>query len=198
MGDVVAATSRGRATAARLRAAAREVFAELGYTSARVEDIVTRAEVSHGTFYTYYENKARVLADLVAATAERLNQVAAAPWDDGPDVRATLERIIGEFLTVYTEESDVVGAWVEAAAVERDFARLLRELRGEFVERVAENLAPAALAGGHDPVAAASALVAMVEGYAIEHLGSRTAAPPAAVRTLTAIWHGGLQSLAEG
>lgn len=200
MSSDAAVTGRGQRTAARLRQSAREVFAEVGYIAARVEDIVSGAEVSHGTFYTYYHNKADVLADLVAAAAARLTEVAAAPWEDGREgIRVALERIIGRFLEVYADESDVVRAWVEAAAVDAEFASLLRRLRGQFVDRVAQHLESAGEAGGHDAGVAASALVAMVEGYAIEHLGGgQMRVPnPAVIRTLAALWHGGLFGLAS-
>ncbi|MGH3440702.1 MAG: TetR/AcrR family transcriptional regulator [Nitriliruptorales bacterium] len=198
-----ATTERGRRTAARLRRAARDAFADVGYVNARVDDIVAAADVSHGTFYTYYENKAAVLADLVRSAADRLQAVASEPWDPADEptgledvtVRETIERVIGRFLSVYAQESDVVRAWVEAAAVDGEFGRLLTKLRSGFVDRIAENLAPAAFAGGHDPRTAASALVAMVEGYVIEHPDEPQAAPAEVVRTLAAIWHGGLLGL---
>jgi AcrR family transcriptional regulator len=192
-----ATTERGRRTADRLRTAARDVFAEIGYVSARVEDIVSRAEVSHGTFYTYFDNKAAVLEALVREAAERLDEVVAGPWA-GDEPRAALERVIGEFLEVYAGEADVLGAWVEAAAIDPDFAALLAETRGEFIDRVARNVAPAAEAGGHDAQTAARALVAMVEGFVIEHSEDARRAPPDLVRTLAAIWHGGLIGLAGG
>lgn len=190
-------TPRGRETAARLRDAARQVFAEAGYAAARVEDIVTVAGTSHGTFYTYYENKAAVLAGLIAQSSARLQAIAEAPWDVSDDLRRTLEEVIGDFLEVYAEESDVVLAWIEAAATDPDFRSRLAVVRSDFVERVADNLRPAAEAGAHDPRTAANALVAMVEGYAIEQLGGRRAAPREVVRTLAALWRGGLLALSE-
>lgn len=190
---------QGRAaqTAEKLRAAARVAFAEHGYPATRVADIVDEADVSHGTFYTYYVNKPAILEDLVRTVAERLHAIAEAPWE-GPDVRATLEEVIGNFIDAYAEDGDVIRAWVEAAAVESRFADLLRELREGFVKRVASNLEPVAIEGGYDPVVAASALVSMVEGFAIEHFpaASRKAREDAA-RTLAAIWHGGLHALSE-
>jgi AcrR family transcriptional regulator len=190
-----AATERGRRTASRLRNAAREVFAEVGYAGARVEDIVARAEVSHGTFYTYFENKAGVLDALVQEAARRLEHVAGGPWD-GEEPRAVLERVIGEFLDVYADEAEVLGAWVEAAAVDPDFAALLADTRDDFIQRVARNVAPAAEAGGHDPRTVASALVAMIEGFVTEHPDALRRDHPRLVRTLAAIWHGGLLGLA--
>ncbi len=191
-----AATQRGRRTADRLLVAAREVFAAVGYVGARVEDVVTRAEVSHGTFYTYYGNKGAVLEALVRRTGARLNDVVEGPWR-GEDLRSTLERVIGDFLEVYLAEADVIAAWVEAAAVEPDFAALLAEVREGFIQRVAANIAPLAELGGHDARTAAMALVAMVEGFVTEHPQVLRRHDREAVATLAAIWHGGLIALAE-
>lgn len=190
---------QGRAaqTAEKLRAAARVAFAEHGYPSTRVADIVDEADVSHGTFYTYYVNKPAILEDLVRTVAERLHAIAEAPWE-GPDVRAALEGVIGDFIDAYAEDAEVIRAWVEAAAVEPRFAELLRELREGFVKRVAGNLEPVTSEGGYDPVVAASALVSMVEGFAIEHFPAASEkVGEGAAQTLAAIWHGGLHALGE-
>lgn len=184
-------------TAERLRAAAREVFRELGYAAARVEDIVNRAGVSHGTFYTYYANKADILEALVRDAAARLDEVASSPWE-GPDVRATLEEVIGRFLRVYEEEADVIAVWRQAAASEPRFADLLREVRRGYIQRVVDNLTPLSHRGDVDVEVAASALVAMVEGYATERYAAATPEERAgAVRTLAALWYGAITQLAQ-
>lgn len=188
---------RAQDTAERLRDAAREAFDELGYSAARVEDVVSRAGVSHGTFYTYYPNKAAILEALVRDTASRLEAVASASWE-GPDVHAAVRAVIGKFLEVFAEEADVVAVWREAAAADASFRDLLREVRAGYVERVAEQLAPLT-SRDIDATVAASALVAMVEGYAVERYATATSDERvAAVRTLAALWYGGLTELGGG
>lgn len=198
MTDARTPTARSRDTATRLREAAREVFDELGFTAARVEDVVKAAGVSHGTFYTYYANKAAVLEALVRGTAGRLEAVAASPWESD-DVLAALETVIGDFLAVYADEADVIRTWLEAAAMDHEFAGLLREIRHNFVRRVAETLAPLAEQTRHDPHVAAAALVGMVEGYATQRYGEAvgSAQRDAAVRTLASLWYGGVQQLSQ-
>ncbi|MDQ3538773.1 MAG: TetR/AcrR family transcriptional regulator [Actinomycetota bacterium] len=163
------ALSRGARTAARLRQSAREAFDELGWQATRVEDIVVRAGVSHGTFYTYYENKAAVLADLVRAAQADFVALASAPWK-ADDVRGALERIIGGFLDRYTEDRVVMRTWLQASREERSFADLYLESRALFVRRVADNVAAAVAVsgrqGGPPALTMASALVAMVEHFA--------------------------------
>jgi AcrR family transcriptional regulator len=169
MGEIATQQPRGARTAARLRQAAREAFAELGWQTTRVEDIVRRAGVSHGTFYTYYDNKSALLDDLVRASQADLDALASAPWQ-ASDVRGALERIIGGFLDVYRRDVVVMRTWLEAARDERVFSDLYLEMRALFVRRVAQHVNAAVHAsgrrGGPPPETVASALVAMVEHFA--------------------------------
>jgi AcrR family transcriptional regulator len=190
-------TSRGARTRARLREAAREVFAERGYATTRVEDVVELAGVSHGTFYTYFENKAAILDALIDATSADLQAVVDEPWD-GPDGAATIEAVIDRFVAVFAAHSDVMGVWLEASAHDPHFRQRLREVRRGYVQRVAEVLEPVLGPTSHDPSVAAAALVAMVEGYASEGLrGDASARRAEVVRTLSGLWLGGLIRLAE-
>ncbi|MCC5949059.1 MAG: TetR/AcrR family transcriptional regulator [Nitriliruptoraceae bacterium] len=190
-------TARGERTRDRVRDAARQTFRERGYAAARVEDIVALAGVSHGTFYTYFENKAAVLDALIDDTAAELQAVLDAPWD-GPDGSTAIAGVIERFVTVFAAHGDVVRVWVAAAATEPHFAHRLTRVRAGYVDRVADGLAPVLARSPHDPGDAAAALVAMVEGYATQGMGDdpverRTAV----VQTLAALWLGGLVRLAE-
>ena len=157
--------SRGD-TAARLRDAARSAFAELGWQATRVQDVVQRAGVSHGSFYTYYTNKAAVLDDLVRVSQGDLVALASDPWESD-DVRGALERIIGGVVDLYERDAAVLRTWLAAARDERQFSDLYVELRGLFLSRVAENVETVMRLTDREPIAPsrtiAAALVAMVE-----------------------------------
>lgn len=190
-------TSRGERTASRLRDAARTVFAERGYAAARVEDIVAGAGVSHGTFYTYFENKAAALDALIDVTAADLQAVVEEPWE-GPDAARAIATVIERFVEVFASQADVMGTWLEASAHEPHFRQRLREVRQGYIQRVAEQLTPALEGTGHDPSVAAAALVAMVEGYATQGLRADGAVDrESRVRTLAALWFGGLVGLTQ-
>ena len=190
-------TSRGERTRRRLLEATREAVAARGYVAARVEDIVALAGVSHGTFYTYFENKAAALDALIGVTAEELQAVVDEPWD-GPDGAATIEAVIGRFVAVFATPAAVVRAWLEASAHDAHFAERLREVRGGYVRRVAEVLTPSLAGTGHDPALAASALVAMVEGAVTQGVVGRDQIEQGElVRTLRSLWIGGVVRLAE-
>ncbi len=167
--DAARERTRGARTAARLQASAQEAFAELGWNATRVEDVVQRAGVSHGTFYTYYENKTAVLDALVRRSQEDFGALAAAPWE-ADDVRGALARVIGGFLDLYERDAVIMRTWLEAAREDRHFADLYLSMRGVFVQRVAEHVAAAVAASGREQLPAAgtvaSTLVAMVEHFA--------------------------------
>jgi AcrR family transcriptional regulator len=200
VGDESAVSSRGARTAAKLRDAAREAFGELGWQATRVEDIVGRAGVSHGTFYHYYENKAAVLEDLVRRIQAEFVAIAESSWDTG-DVRAELERIIGGLLDLYEREAPVAHVWLQAAREESRFGELYRDLRTLYVRRVAENLEPVLAASGRPDLppatTTASALCAMVEHFAWAwHVLGEDHERDDAIRSLVLIWGGALNTMA--
>jgi AcrR family transcriptional regulator len=194
------ASLRGSRTAARLRQAAREAFADLGWQATRVQDIVQRAGVSHGTFYTYYTNKAAVLDDLVRLSQADLTQLASRPWE-GDDVRLALTEILGGLIELYERDAPILRSWLDAARDERRFSGLYLELRGLYIGRVAENLDRVIAMSGRDSAAPsrtiAAALVAMVEQlcYSWIVLGE-THTHEEALDALVLIWGSTLNALA--
>ncbi|HZD72966.1 MAG TPA: TetR/AcrR family transcriptional regulator [Actinomycetota bacterium] len=152
-------------TRAKLLAAARRAFAELGYARTRVEDVVTGAGVGHGTFYAYFPNKQAALEALMRDHAATLEELAAKPWRAG-DVRASLAEVLGGLADLYERDADMLLLWTDAAANDPELATILDEVRGQFVERIARNIERAAkqgLARPVDPFIAATALAAMAE-----------------------------------
>ena len=152
-------------TRARLLAAARQAFADLGYGRARVEDIVARAGVGHGTFYAYFGNKRAALAALVSENAATLVDLAGQPWRPG-DVRASLVEVLGGLSDLYDRDADLIALWTEASIQDPELGRLVDEVRRQFVARIARNIERAAGLGVTrpvDPLTAATALAAMAE-----------------------------------
>jgi AcrR family transcriptional regulator len=149
-------------TRVKLLAAARRAFAELGYAKARVEDIVTRAGVGHGTFYAYFSNKQAALAALMREHAGALEELASQPWRAG-DVRASLAQVLGGLADLYDRDADMVALWTEAAARDPELAKVLDEVRGQFVARNVERAQAQGVARPVDAFTAAVALAAMAE-----------------------------------
>ena len=68
-------TAHGRRTRRQIVDAAQRTFARRGYVNVGIEDIVTEAGVSRGTFYTYFESKITVfreVMDKVSRTSDRI------------------------------------------------------------------------------------------------------------------------------
>jgi AcrR family transcriptional regulator len=192
--------TRGARTRGRLRQASRDAFADLGWQGTRVEDIVQRAGVSHGTFYTYYDNKAAVLDDLVRASQADFDALAHEPWK-ADDVRGALERVIGGFLDLYQRDAVLMRTWLQAARDEPAFGTLYLELRGRFIDRIGEHVAAVAAAsgrqGGPPAHTVASALAAMVEHFAYcwAVLGEPHERPDA-ISSLVLVWGSTLNTVA--
>lgn len=194
-------TDGHRDTAARLRAAARGAFAAGGWQGTRVQDIVTRAGVSHGTFYTYYANRAAILAALLDEVESGFLELARRPWQ-GDDVRAALEAVIDGFLEHYRVHAAVIAAWTGAAREQAEFGERYRRARSAFVRRVAEQVEATAAASnrGRPPVTApavAATLVSMVEHVAWSWM---TLGEPddreEVLRSLVLVWGAALNELA--
>ncbi|HVV29276.1 MAG TPA: TetR/AcrR family transcriptional regulator [Mycobacteriales bacterium] len=64
--------ARSQPTVDRLLAAASDVFGDEGLVAASVPDIVARAGVGHGTFYSYWTDLSAIFASLAARTAGSL------------------------------------------------------------------------------------------------------------------------------
>jgi AcrR family transcriptional regulator len=172
-------------TRAKLLAAARQAFADLGYGKARVEDVVARAGVGHGTFYAYFPNKRAALAALIHENAATLVGLASQPWGaprrprrtggasgksppvpTANQVRDSLVAVLGGLADLYDADADLIVLWTEASMRDPELGRVLDEVRRQFAKRVARNIERAAAQGLTRPVdahTAATALAAMAE-----------------------------------
>ncbi|HLK72361.1 MAG TPA: helix-turn-helix domain-containing protein, partial [Streptosporangiaceae bacterium] len=90
---------------------------ERGFQAVRVDDIVRRAQISHGTFYLYFSNKEDLFKALLRDALHDMSLVT----DEFPVVtrneagRAALQRWVHEFCEVYATHAavmPVVMAWV--------------------------------------------------------------------------------------
>ena len=105
--------AQGRQTLRNLLEAGLAEFDERGFQAVRVDDIVRRAQTSHGTFYLYFSNKEDLLYALVTEAGEvvasldaRLGPVG--PGDEGwRELRAWME----EFSAAWRRYAPVLRAW---------------------------------------------------------------------------------------
>ena len=185
-------------TRERLVAAAREAFANRGFASTRVADIVALAGTSHGTFYTYFDDKRDALLALTQEAASAIYGAAIAPLAKGRQAsgrEAIRARMTGVF-RAYSEWGDVVRTWDHASAIHPEVDELRTRIRNSIVEQLRRTLTREREQGqvnkGLDLEITAIALTAMVEEFANRWLALGRTVGTNEINQLTALWAGAL------
>jgi AcrR family transcriptional regulator len=184
-------------TRERLLAGAREAFAKRGFASTRVADIVALAGTSHGTFYTYFDDKRDVLLALTEQAASAIYGAAVAPLakeaHQGP-AREAIRARMAVFFGAYSDWWDVVRTWDHASAIHPEVDELRARIRGSIVEQLCRVLALQRERGqmdqGLDPEITAIALTAMVEEFASRWLAFGRTVGATEINQLTELWAG--------
>jgi AcrR family transcriptional regulator len=159
-------TERGARTQAKIVAAARETFEQMGYAKSRISDIAGAADVALGTFYRYFDDRDDVLGALLEKVFDDLYAAARAPYVGSGDPGAVLSTAIRGYMRVYMENSALLRVSMEAATTDPRFADLWFEVRSQFFGRVVvgiELAQEAKLARPQNPVILASVLSGMLE-----------------------------------
>jgi AcrR family transcriptional regulator len=139
---------QGHETVRKLLKAGLAAFGELGYQSARVDDVVRHAKISHGTFYLYFSNKNDLLKALLRDTLNDMESIAG----DFPVVtrneagRAALRGWVGKFCDTYAAHATVIRILSQARFGEEVYGDGLR-LFFRLAETVTQGLTVATAAG---------------------------------------------------
>jgi AcrR family transcriptional regulator len=162
---------KGERTRARILAAAEKVFAEAGYSAARVADIAEAAKVAHGTFYTYFDSK----RDIFKALADEVTDEIFAAVKGGPTLgRTPLERIHNanaRYIDLYGKHAVMLGLIEQAATSDAEFLGTRLDLRRRFIARVERAISRMVENGeapgidGLDPHIIANALASMIDNF---------------------------------
>jgi len=197
-GDVaVPAGPRARQTRMSLMEAARQLFAEQGYSATSVADVIERAGVSFGTFYQYFHDRGDLLVAMLTANLQQMFESSDPKWR-AVEGRAGLYRVIHSFVDAYATAGNAAGIWEEASIVEPEMADLRRSVGRRMTAAVEKELRRAADAGLCRPVTAreaalsATALAAMVDRFCFVNFVFDPPTSPAQVdesaRVLTELW----------
>lgn len=157
--------TQGRETRARLLAAGMQVLGERGFRATRVDDIVSRAGTSHGTFYLYFENVGELFralahdaADDMAALADEIG-----PVDTGPAGRAELLAFLNRFLETYERYGPVIRAWAENQVGDPRLVTLGLDTFGGIAAALRERMEEAGGGEVADAALATTVLVGTIE-----------------------------------
>ena len=193
-------TERGRRTRDNLLAAGRTVFEQRGYTGTRMSDIATAAGVSHGTVYTWFDDKEALLRALVDDIVREVF-AALAIGDEVPEPQQRMLEANRRYLAAYRRHGRMLEVVEEAAASDARYRDALTGVRRDHVARVTRDIARLQSTGvaapDLDAAVAAGALCAMVEGFGRHWYGRGESTSAAydddtAVETLTLLWARGL------
>ncbi|WP_029432291.1 TetR/AcrR family transcriptional regulator [Blastococcus sp. URHD0036] len=129
-------SAKGRRTRARLIDAGKRVFERDGFLQARISDIAAEAEVSHGSFYHYFDSKESLFREIAAEVEVRLLST-----DETDEERATgpIDRIRAanrSYLTAYREEAAIMRVIEEVSRYDEDVRRVRTERDDELAARL--------------------------------------------------------------
>lgn len=191
-------TPKGRRTRDHLVSAGRTVFARDGYVSARMSDVADEADISMGGLYRYFANKEDLFAQVIADLHEALYQASTSRQHDfkTEPYEALVEANRG-YLQLYSEQRDVMRAFIQAAHVEDRFRDFWWQMRNRHVDRFVaalKNVHGITQVNGVDVALAAESAACMVEQsayvwYAQHQLHGSEVDLDDAARTVAHSWY---------
>lgn len=191
-------TPKGRRTRDHLVNAGRTVFARDGYVNARMSDVAVAADSSLGGLYRYFKNKEDLFAQVVADLHEQLYEASVSQERDfrTSPYEALLHSNRG-YLQLYSDNRDVMRAFIQAAHVEDRFKEFWWQMRTRHVDRFIHALASAhgiTQVNGVDARLAAESMACMVEQsayiwFAQEDLHGTPVSVDDAARTVAHTWY---------
>jgi AcrR family transcriptional regulator len=128
-------TARGARTRSALKCAARQLFERNGFQDTSVSQIVTLAAVAHGTFYTYFESKEQVFAEIVGELFTEFAAVTDSLPPAGPDLSERIERTNRGYLLAYQRHGRLMAAVEQAATLSAALAEIRSASRVRWIAR---------------------------------------------------------------
>lgn len=128
-------------------AAARRVFAQLGYEAATVRDIIRGTELASGTFYNYFRSKEEVFEALADDGAARFKPILRAAREHATSFEDYLRSAFGAYFRFIVEENRIEGRPLDERQphVRTDTPEMIavyEEVRQGLEEAIARGLAP--------------------------------------------------------
>ncbi len=167
--------------------AARSIAGEEGMGAVQIAAVAQRADIAAGTVYRYFPSKNDLVADVIAATAERELAAIRAAADAAPGPLSALAAYITTFAARALQERRLAWA-VMAEPVDADIDALRLDFRRALVAELAKRISTA-IAGGHVPdqdarVTAPAVIGALLEGL-VGPLAPSAGSARVAVQTVT-------------
>lgn len=190
-------TAKGQRRRGDIIRAAEELFAECRYQDVTVNDITTRADVSVGSYYRYFENKEDLFVLLLGRIFWRMYNVTRGSWDTEVSYLGNLETVTSRYLHEYWNQRLLLRSAHQLAALSESvramWHSMRRDLYAHMLVRLQQDQAASQLPP-LDPATTMRALGGMVDEYAHrafvdEEYGPMSATDvDAASKVLASIW----------
>jgi len=136
-------SSKGARTRTRLLEAAKEIFEENGFLSARISDIAERAGLSHGSFYHYFESKEQIFREVAALVDDELGaplaEVVLAPSSElSPHER--LREAVRRHFEAYRAEARIMGLIEQVSRYDDHVDALMLSRHRQYQQQMAESI----------------------------------------------------------
>jgi AcrR family transcriptional regulator len=151
--DVPPRSAKGRRTRARLLAAGKAVFERDGFLQARISDIAAEAEVSHGSFYHYFESKESLFREIAEDVEVRLLSMDDAPpgAEEEPGPIDRIRAANRSYLSAYQKEARIMRVIEEVSRYD-EAVRTVRVKRDDHLAaRMESAIARLQAEGNADP-----------------------------------------------
>jgi len=155
--------AQGRQTLRKLLDAGMAEFDKNGFQAVRVDDIVRRANTSHGTFYLYFKNKEDLFRALMRDVLHDMEQVT----EEFPVVtrndagRAALRHWVGRFCDTYAAHGAVLRVLTQAEVISDDMWSDGLQLMFRLAEAMTTGMTAAPRDAGHTEEAGHAELTAV-------------------------------------
>jgi AcrR family transcriptional regulator len=191
--DLEPRSAKGRRTRARLLEAGKAVFERDGFLQARITDIAAEAQVSHGSFYHYFDSKESLFKEIAEEVEVRLVSMDDIAHDPTAGPVERIRAANRAYLSAYRKEARIMRV-IEEVSRYNDDVRMVRAKRDDYLaarlESAIKRLQAEGLADGRvDERYAATALGGMVAKFAeMMFIGGAQFEMEAAVEQLTLLW----------
>ena len=128
-------------------AAARRVFAQLGYEAATVRDIIRGTDLASGTFYNYFRSKEEVFEAIADDSARRFRPLLRAARERASSFEDYLHGALRAYFGFITEDNQIEGRPIDERRphVRMDTPEMMavyEEVRQGLEDAIARGLAP--------------------------------------------------------
>jgi AcrR family transcriptional regulator len=166
-------SSKGARTRARLLEAAKEIFEENGFLNARISDISQRANLSHGSFYHYFESKEQIFREVAKAVDDRLTQPLTEIVLDDTSGASPIERLrsaLRVHFEQYRDEARIMGVIEQVSRYDAEVNAARQKQHRFHSGKIADSIRALQKRGmadpDLDPVLAAAAIGALTYRFA--------------------------------